>query len=138
MKTLIVPGMATNRVAVAAGTNLRLLSRTSREVTMAPSFQLISGNAATYLGIEALNLLLDMEFSGPIDIQIGNNMMDARWFTYSLHSGSVGVLPGGAITTAGVNGLCVEESSDLVNWSGAAVILKDASPSKFYRLKASK
>ena len=53
---------------VAAGTNFRLLSRTSREVTMGPSFQLISGNAAAYLGMEALNLLLDTEFSGPIDI----------------------------------------------------------------------
>ncbi len=138
LKTLIVPGMATNSVAVASGTNFRLLSRSSRDVTMGPSFQLISGSAAAYLGMEALNSLLDMEFSGPIDIQIGNNMMDARWFTYSLHSGSVGMLPGGVIAAAGVNGLCVEESSDLVNWSGAAVILKDASPKKFYRFKASK
>jgi hypothetical protein len=137
LKTLIVPAMGTNSVAVASGKNFRLLSRTSRDATMGPSWQLVAGSVRANLGMETLNLLLDIEFSGPLNLEIGNNLMEARWLTYSLHSGSIQLLPDGVIAASGVNGLSVEESSDLLNWSAGAVMLKGAAPSKFYRLKAS-
>jgi hypothetical protein len=140
LKTLIIPGMATNTVAVAPGTNFRLLSRVSRDLLM-EYWTLVSGTTRADVrsngGVGMENFILDMEFSGPVGIEIANSSMDSRWFTYSLHSGSVQPLPGGVIGAAGMNVLSVEESSDLVNWSAAAVMLKEASPSKFYRLKAS-
>jgi hypothetical protein len=141
LKTLIIPGMATNTVAVAPGTNFRLLSRSSRDLLM-EYWTLVSGTTRADVrgngGIGTENLILDMEFSGPVGVEIANYSMDARWFTYSLHSGSVQMLPGGVVAAAGMNALSVEESSDLVNWSAAAVMLKEASPSRFYRLKVSK
>ncbi len=138
LKTMILPGMTTNSVTITSGTNFRLLSSSIRDWTMSGSWQLVSGNARASLGSETLYLMYDMEFSGPIRIDISNNFMDARWLTYSLHTGAVQLLPAGVIAASGANALSVEESSDLVNWSVAAVMLKGAAPSRFYRLQVSK
>lgn len=136
LKTLIIPSMATNRVEVPAGTNLRFVSKMPQDTTMG-GWQLISGTARAALASDALSTLLDIEFSGPVTLEIANNMMDPRWYTFSLHSGAVQLLPAGVITASGANSLSVEESSDLANWSAAAVMLKGAAPKRFYRLKAS-
>lgn len=138
LKTLIVPPLGTNRVAVSSGTNFRLVGRTLRDPAMGTSWELVSGSARANLGMESVSLILDMEFSGPIDLEISNTTERARWFTYSLHGGAVQRLPEGVIAASGVNALSVEESSDLMNWSAAAVILKHASPGRFYRLKVSR
>lgn len=138
LTTLIVPPLGTNRVAVPSGTNFRLVGRISRDLALGGTWQLVSGSARAALGMDSYNSLLDMEFSGPIDIEIGNTLMESRWFTYSLHSGSVQALPEGVIAASGVNALSVEESSDLANWSTAVVIQKGVSPMKYYRLKVSR
>ncbi|HEY5911071.1 MAG TPA: hypothetical protein VJA21_10755 [Verrucomicrobiae bacterium] len=138
LKTMILPGATTNSVSIPASTNFRVLSSSIRDWATGGTWQLVSGNARATLPMETISLMYDMEFSGPIRIDISNNFMDARWLTYSLHNGSVQLLPAGVIAASGANALSVEESSDLVNWSVAAVMLKGAAPSRFYRLKDSR
>lgn len=138
LRTLIIPPAVTNRVEVAPGTSFRLVSRNAR-LDLETSWQLVNADARTTLDADAVQRLFDMELSGPVEIEIGNaSMQEPVWLTYVLHSGSIQTLPDGVITAVGANSFIVEESADLTHWTVGTVILKQAAPGRFYRLRISR
>lgn len=140
LNTIVVRSSRTNVITVPAGKNLRIISRQSRNFDGEMTLHLLSGDARAQVAFDSFNSnsLLGLEFTGPVALEIVNNGTYNQWLTYSLQNASVQLLPSGVIASSGSGALVVEESSDLMNWFTSAVMLKDAMPSKYFRLRASK